>query len=221
MYISRLILNPRSRQVQREVAAPYQRHRTIMAAFPSELPEGERILHRLEYGKNSSLTLLVQSHSAPDWSWLHEKNYLAPEDPFSPYENPAIKRFDLALHEGQDFLFRLRANPTVKKKRPGKRHSNRVPLVREERQREWLHHKADQHGLRVLEVNVHGERHRSGWIRRDHEQRHKLDIFMVQYDGILEVIDPQQMEEAVRNGIGPAKAFGCGLLSLAPARLQR
>jgi len=35
---------------------------------------------------------------------------------------------------------------------------------------------------------------------------------------MLDVTDPVRLVEAVRDGIGPAKAFGFGLLSLAPAR---
>ena len=37
MYLSRLILNPRNRRVQREIAGPYQMHRSIMRAFPDNL----------------------------------------------------------------------------------------------------------------------------------------------------------------------------------------
>lgn len=40
----------------------------------------------------------------------------------------------------------------------------------------------------------------------------------VQFDGVLVVTDPDKLREAVRNGIGPQKAFGFGLLSLAPLR---
>ena len=34
MYLSRLILNPRSRQVRNELADPYEMHRTVCKAFP-------------------------------------------------------------------------------------------------------------------------------------------------------------------------------------------
>ena len=37
MYLSRLILNPRHRRVQREVANPYEMHRSLMRAFPDNL----------------------------------------------------------------------------------------------------------------------------------------------------------------------------------------
>ena len=74
MYLSRLILNPRNRRVQREVADPYQMHRSLMNAFPDDLePEAERVLFRLETNpRTRALTLLVQSLTLPDWSWLAE-----------------------------------------------------------------------------------------------------------------------------------------------------
>ena len=34
LYLSRLALNPRSRQAQAEIRDPYQMHRTLSKAFP-------------------------------------------------------------------------------------------------------------------------------------------------------------------------------------------
>ena len=47
----------------------------------------------------------------------------------------------------------------------------------------------------------------------------KADVphFGVRFDGTLQVTDARALARAVRDGIGPAKAFGFGLLSLAPA----
>jgi CRISPR-associated protein Cas6/Cse3/CasE subtype I-E len=55
-----------------------------------------------------------------------------------------------------------------------------------------------------------------GHIHRDDQISHKLTLNIVQFDGYLQVIDPDKLLTALRQGIGPAKAFGCGLLSLAP-----
>jgi len=38
----------------------------------------------------------------------------------------------------------------------------------------------------------------------------------VQFNGRLQITDAARFITAVQTGIGPAKAFGCGLLSLAP-----
>ena len=39
----------------------------------------------------------------------------------------------------------------------------------------------------------------------------------VSFQGILQVTKPTSLKKMIVNGIGPAKAFGCGLLSLARA----
>ena len=213
MYLSRLILNPRNRRVQREVADLYQMHRSLMRAFPDRLePAEERVLFRLEdHPRLNAFVLLVQSHTFPNWSWLAEpgaRGYLLPVDE----PNPAVKSFDLRLTPGQVLVFRLRANPTVK------RNGKRLGLYREEEQREWLLRKAEQAGFRVLAARIGGQRLVEGTIHRD-GTTHRLRMLSVQFDGFLEVTDPDRLWEAVCRGIGSGKALGFGLLSLARPRV--
>jgi len=222
MYLSRLILNPRNRRVQKEVAAPYQMHRSLMRAFPDGLQEGdERVLFRLEAhppstllraGRTGALNLLVQSLTLPDWSWLAEpgaRGYLLPVDE----PNPAVKEFDLNLAPGQVLAFRLRANPTVKRKFDDGSHK-RVGLYREEEQTEWLKRKAEGGGFRLLSVRTGGRDIVGGRIHRD-EVTHTLHFLAVQFDGLLQVTDPARLRESIQRGIGSGKALGFGLLSLA------
>jgi len=213
MYLSRLILNPRNRRVQREVADPYQMHRSLMHAFPDNLAKGaERVLFRLETARTGALTLLVQSLTLPDWSWLAEpeaRGYLLPvAEP-----NPAVKAFDLQLAPDQVLAFRLRANPTVKRKFESGDHK-RVGLYREEEQIEWLKRKGEQGGFRLLSARTGGQDIVNGVIHRNGD-KHKLHLLAVQFDGLLQVIDPDRLRETVRQGIGSGKALGFGLLSLA------
>jgi len=220
MYLSRLILNPRSRRVQRELAEPYEMHRSIMHAFRDDLQDGEeRILWRVDEHPRLGLTLLVQSWDVPDWSWLVEdgaRGYLLPIDE----PNPAGKPFDLNPTVGQVLSFRLRANPT---KRLGKSaeydKGKRVGIYDEEDQLAWLASKGEQHGFRVLQVQVSrgGKMEHEKAIERDGKV-HKLELLSVQFDGLLQVTDPDKLIQAIQTGIGSAKGFGFGLLSLAPAR---
>jgi len=214
MYLSRLILNPRNRRVQKEVAQPYQMHRSLMKAFPDNLKPGdERVLFRLEaHPRTGALTLLVQSLTLPDWSWLAESNargYLLPVNE----PNPAVKSFDLNLAPGQVLAFRLRANPTVKRRFDDETHK-RVGIYGEEKQIEWLKRKGEQGGFHVLSVRTNNQDTINGYIRRD-EERHKLKLLAVQFDGLLQVSDPDRLRETVRQGVGSGKALGFGLLSLA------
>jgi CRISPR system Cascade subunit CasE len=213
MYLSRLILDPRSRRVQREVAEAYQMHRSLMRGFPGDLKEGdERVLFRLEQGRNGALILLLQSWNLPDWSWLaapEARGYLLPlGEP-----NPAVKSFDLALAPGQILAFRLRANPTVKRRFNEKDHK-RVGIYAEQEQLAWLGRKGELGGFRALSARTTDESDVGGKIKRD-EQTHALKLAAVQFDGLLQVTDPSRLRETVRNGIGSGKGLGFGLLSLA------
>lgn len=218
MYLSRLILNPQHRQVQRELANPYERHRTIMRAFPSDLPEDERVLHRLEVNPHTgAVALLVQSIHPPDWQFLADK-------PGFLLTRSAFKMFAPRVHRGQVLRFRLHANPTVKLKREGHKNSNRVPLKDEAQQVDWLQRKAEQHGFRIPSArqNLPATRvtrlgDQRGRVRHD-DASYTVQIFVVQFDGLLQVVDGERFLKAIRDGIGPAKAFGCGLLSIAPAQ---
>jgi CRISPR system Cascade subunit CasE len=223
MYLSRLILNPRSRQVRSELADVYEMHRTICRAFPSEIfkdnaPSG--LLFRVDVHPRSGVpTLLVQSQLEPDWSFLlaPEKNYLLTGDELPlEIENPAVKAVTLALNPGQVLSFRLRANPTVKKDREGQRQGRRVGLVREDDQMAWLQRKITAAGAALVSANISNDGKANGKLRQD--EKHRLSFVSVQFDGVLQVQDPDLLVKCIGAGFGSGKGLGFGLLSLAPAR---
>ncbi|RMH01262.1 MAG: type I-E CRISPR-associated protein Cas6/Cse3/CasE [Chloroflexi bacterium] len=208
IYLSQLILNPASRMVQNELHNPYQMHRTLMRGFNGRR-ETANVLYRLDVHPYSGmLALLVQSTEEPDWQPLTQtgqgKYLLAP---------PTCKAIDPPLQNGQILQFRLVANPSVK--REGKRHA----LYKEEEQRRWLETKGigcpekkrPPLGFRVLEMDVQKPRKRYST-----KGKLKMIIYTVQYDGRLQITDVTKFQKALQKGIGPAKAFGCGLLSIAP-----
>ncbi|RIK32829.1 MAG: type I-E CRISPR-associated protein Cas6/Cse3/CasE [Chloroflexi bacterium] len=221
MYLSRLILNPRSRAVQRDIAQPHSLHQTVMRAFPDNLnTEADRILYRLDQNRRGEIHLLVQSQGAPDWAHLRDNGYLLPGN----VENPAVKMVDLQVKPGQQLAFRLRANPT---RRLGKSATydkgKRVGLYKLEEQLNWLQRKANDHGFRIHSVMPTQQQRIEGRIPRKEAQptsktAHDAKFFSVQFDGILQVTDPERFLAAVHAGIGSGKAFGFGLLSVAPVR---
>ena len=213
MYLSRLILNPRNRRVQREVANPYQMHRSLMRAFPDDLKESdERLLFRLEPGRNGALTLLVQSWALPDWSYLAAPEFGGYLLPVSE-PNPAVKSFDLDLAPGQVLAFRLRANPTVKRRFNEKDHK-RVGIYDEQEQFAWLERKGELGGFRIVSARTGGQEDVERTIKQK-GKKHKLKFAAVQFEGLLQVTDPERLRQTVRRGIGSGKGFGFGLLSLA------
>lgn len=220
MYLSQLILNPRSHQVQREISNIYQMHRTIMNAFPENLPKDERILFRLDVDRHNELKLLVQSQYQPNWEFLTTslKDYLLPAFLINnKTPNPAVTQFDLSktLHPNQILAFRLRANPTVKKDRLDKKQGHRIGIYDETGQLEWLKRKADLSGFRILSVRSSQEGKISDTIFRRNSSTQKVEMLSILFDGILQVVNPIKVNDAIRNGIGSGKGFGFGLLSLA------
>jgi len=219
MYLSRLILNPHNRRVQKEIADRYELHRSIMSAFPDDLGADEdRVLFRVEQSAGGwHLTLLVQSWTRPDWSWLPEpggRSYLLPDD----QPNPALKRFSLNLAAGQTLAFRLCANPTARRRcSDGER--RRVGLYREAEQIDWLEGKAERGGFDLVAVRTSGETTVGGTVYRNGNKL-QLTLLSVQFDGLLTVTQPAEVKKTVRDGIGSGKAFGFGLLSLAPPRMN-
>ncbi len=215
MYLSRLMLNPRARRVQRELANPYELHRTLMRAFPRALPAEERILFRVDIDEHSGIpVVLLQSHTCPDWAWLGDpgaQSYLL--------RAPETKSFNFAFQPGQILSFRLRANPTKRCKDTGQR----VGFFREQDQRTWLERKGEQGGFRVVRVAIAKEGNVQSWQPLERvpgvEQGPKarqLVFLAVRFDGLLQVTDPAKLWATVQMGIGSGKGLGFGLLSLAP-----
>jgi CRISPR system Cascade subunit CasE len=194
MYLSKLQLNPTHPNVQRDLSDRHELHRTILCAFPSELPTHERVLFRVEVSRQR-IDLLVQSQLLPDWSCLH-RDYVI--------QIPQLRHVNTQhIQLGQALMFRLLANPTIK--REGKRHA----LYQDEQCFDWLVRKGQQHGFRVgsngyrhhVVGNVYGKKYQQVW-------------HAVQFDGVLHVHNYEIFTQSLKNGIGSAKAFGFGLLSI-------
>lgn len=224
MYLSRLLLNLRSRQVRNELADPYEMHRTICTAlsganYKDNEPSG--ILFRVDLHPHTRIpSLLVQSHQKPDWSFLlaERKDYLLRENELPlDVENPAIKELNLQLHDGQVLAFRLRANPTVKKDREGRKQGRRVGLIREEDQHTWLLRKLEAAGAGLVSVNIVNEQFTRGKLFKEKDKTLRLNFLSVQFEGVLQVKDKDKLIPSIFTGFGSAKGLGFGLLSLARA----
>lgn len=236
LYLSRLLLNPLSRRVANELMHPYEMHRTLAHAFPEEAfaangreEKSTVFLFRTEEDDTRRfVTVYVQSVLEPDWAKIPERDGYLCETP----EYPSISCKDVmpayqTLHEGQPLAFRLRANPT---KRIGKTNADlpgkRVALVREEEQIEWLARKgrggeADGTGGFELVMNegapsvtVVPEGKKFG-RKTENGIKHEMRHVAVLFEGVLRITDADAFRRTLVRGIGSAKAFGFGLLSIA------
>jgi CRISPR system Cascade subunit CasE len=228
MWLSRLILNPRSRAVRRDLGDCHQLHRTLLSGFPSvQVPEPRRaigLLHRLEQDRAGNPVLLVQSLMEPNWSCLPTDYCL---HGVAGVENPGLKPIGHildAVQTGSQFRFRLVANPTRRISREAPRiggaSSVRVELRTEEQWREWMLRQGDRHGFKLRDVSAAPGLQNLFGLHAAHLQGKRngqsVTVFAVQFEGVLEVADAEQFRAAMRSGIGPGKAYGCGLISIGP-----
>jgi CRISPR system Cascade subunit CasE len=244
IYLSRLMLNARSRQAQSEWRDPYQMHKTLARGFPGLSKEeyaAARVLFRVEEADKGEWCLLVQSKIAPDWSALCDiPHYL--------HRPPQSKEWVPRFESWQRLRFRLLANPTFRKcaegpvrKAPG--NAPRRGLFREAERLDWLKNQAAQHGfeLTLQSMTWRGTPQKPFWFRgHAHTNDFTLELPLVtmldlndgrrfalphgdgqrafsaaQFDGVLSVREPGLFAQAIEKGIGSAKGFGFGLLSVA------
>lgn len=244
-FLTRISPNLRSRRVRKSLANPYELHRDLMSAFPDAGPDtpGRRhynVLHRLD-ALSDSMTLsprsalIILSSIEPQWAHLpHDEN----GQPWTSRPH-AIKSFDPDpdwFRPGQLFRFRLRANPTKRlhersvdpagKQIEAKWVGKRVEIRESDAQIEWLARRAKHHGFRLVDVSAVPERKshvfdvvvRPGGKVIAHKAQSVITHAAVTFDGMLSVTDSTALCTAMLSGIGPAKAFGFGLLSIAPIR---
>jgi CRISPR system Cascade subunit CasE len=201
MFLSRLHLN-KTRVAVLWASNPYRVHQRLMMACDGD----PRLLFRIEdapEGAPEGTQILVQSHVEPNWPFA-----------FGDFDvlrcPPEHKSFDPQLQPGRLYRFRLFANPTVK------RNGNRLGLFKEQDQRAWLTRKMEAAGAKLVGC-VAASRGLQRSDRNPAKDENVATHFAVLFEGVLQAQDPEQLKKTVEHGVGSAKGYGFGLLSLAPA----
>lgn len=228
MYLSKLLINIYSREFRRDHADIRQMHRTVMSGYP-DLPnntparQSQAVLWRLD-GTHRGFIQYIQSLGKPDWSRL-PADYLT-----EPAQVRGLQPVLDAIAPGRRFAFRLVANPVRTITRPPDRRPTRpgnrtqgikVPLRNPHKQLEWLIRKGEQHGF-VIPTGSDGRPDAAPSpcltliAHKQAGDRGPITIEPVRFEGRLIVTDIAAFTDAIRTGIGRGRAYGCGLISLAP-----
>lgn len=225
-HFSRFLVNPQRRAARKLLASPQAMHAAVLASFPPDLAGEGRVLWRLD-SQQPEHRLYVLSPEAPDFTHLIEQAGWATRTWDTTDYTPMLDRVAI----GQEWGFRLRANPVKSMHQPGRR-GKTVPHVTVKQQIKWLAEKAQRNGFEIrssatadtgdqqlLDVQV---THRAdvAFNKTDGTgtDRRRVTLRQAQFDGILRVTDAQRLREAMTNGIGRGKAYGCGLLTLRSLR---
>lgn len=222
MYLTRFQINPARRSARRLLSSPHMMHGAVRAAFPVATDyerTGGRTLWRLDTPAPGTVYLYIVSPGEPDLTHLIEQVGW----PTRAAETWVTRDYDGllgSLAAGQRWAFRLTANPTHSgRKTADAKETQRFGYLREPEQVGWLANRAARHGFTLANQQDGGPN-----VRLHHRQTHTfkrgmgtVTLTTATFDGILQITDAGAFRAALTNGIGHAKAYGCGLLTLAPA----
>lgn len=223
MYLTRMRLNTARRGSKKLLGSPQAMHAAVLHGFPGENSapgDGARTLWRLDRGARHDALLYVLSATEPDLTHLVEQAGW-PTRP-GGWETRPYGSLLNRLETGQRWAFRLTANPVRTARGPGQKPGERSRTVREvtaKQQTEWLLRKAEGNGFTVPP----GKTGEPNMMLKEREQlrfqragsKQPVSLSIATFEGVLEVKEPEAMRRAMTAGIGRAKAYGCGLLTLA------
>jgi len=185
----------------------YDWHQRVWQCFPGRDGQPRDFLTRLDHRREGFRLLIVSPVEPvrPDW---------CPADS----ECWKTKPIPEAYFTRRRYAFQLYANPTKKVTKLGAdgsptKNGRRVPLRTREELVGWISRKGEQGGFTVDEDTLRT-------FSRDREYFEKNGMrglhSAVEFQGVLTVDDPPRFHKAFASGVGSAKAFGFGLLVIAP-----
>ena len=178
----------------------YAWHQQLWLVFPGRDEQRRSFLFRVD-DKHEVFRVLLLSLGAP-----------APQA-WGVWE---VRRIADAFLAHDRYRFQVRANPTVKRvvwdESAGfRKNGRRTGIYDANALRAWIERKGQQSGFEVLECSA-GPAMQSYFVKDARRGKH----ISVDFQGVLRVNDFATFEKAFHAGIGPAKAFGFGLLMLQP-----
>ncbi|KWW98097.1 hypothetical protein TH66_22755 [Carbonactinospora thermoautotrophica] len=213
VWLTRLRPDLRHPAARHDLRDAHDLHRRIMMLVPDDLGEHARretgLLYRVEHTP-SGPQILVQSRVAPD-----------PRRLPAGYATAETRRLDPLLNQlrtGVVIRYRIAGNPSKRlaKASPGPGRPGQVVPLRGADAEQWWIKQAEKHGLQVASLIA-----RPVPDARGDKNGTRIKHAIVQFDGTAVVTDPDLVRAAVLSGIGRGKAYGCGLLSLAPLKVDR
>jgi CRISPR system Cascade subunit CasE len=187
---------------------PYLIHKALWGLFDNSPDQKRDYLFRVEKRKFSNAAVLLQSDREPMHRGNGSLTLLAskPINPFFPI-NMHLRYYTVCnpVKTIYDESGRKNAKGEVKK--------CRVPLIREEEQINWFANKIKE-GAKI--ESIEAQKLPPLYFKKAKEAR-SGKIQPVAFRGVIKIVNPDDLFSLLRSGIGPAKAFGCGLISFARA----
>jgi len=231
-YLSKIPLNPLRRGTQRLLTSPQRVHAHALGGLAAQ-PADERLLWRMER-RQHACELLVLTQSRPSWAALvEEAGWPGAEggDALVRDYGPLLNR--LAL--GREFAFKVVTNPVASLRKPeAPTPRQKITMASERTRGIRVGHRTAATQLAWFLARATGDATRWGFtvgspdepnvqlVAREHlsfrrgNGRAPVTLDTATFEGVLRVTAVDRLRVALLGGLGGGKAYGCGLLTLAP-----
>lgn len=243
-YLSRIRINPLRAESRKLLASPRALRGAVQGGLPG-LPADERTLWRLDSDNPYRPQLFVLTTARPDWTHLVE-NAGWPDADGEHYAIRDYTPLLQQVAQGRSFAFRLTANPVQNTRHPdkatprqqerldaGERRGLRLGHRTAAAQLTWFLTRTARWGFDIppaphldstrttddevpREVRITTRQRRTFTKGTITPKEAHVVMNAVTFEGHLRITDPALFTERLLTGIGPSKAYGCGLLTLAP-----
>lgn len=216
MYLSRVEVNPRRRDTMKALMSPEIIHAAVMASFPAiQKDSSDRVLWRVD-NLDPSTYILVQSKVKPDFTHIIEQfGWPASGQHWDTVEYDS---FLSDINAGDIRKFRIRANPTRSVSQGGGKGTRGKVCqhITAEQQLQWLIDRSKKCGFSVEGPNL-----QANIISRDNlkfrNKNNTISLGAAVFEGILKVEDAEAFINTIENGLGRAKAYGFGMITISRA----
>ncbi|MET9483301.1 type I-E CRISPR-associated protein Cas6/Cse3/CasE [Streptomyces sp. NPDC006638] len=219
LWLTRIVPLPYSREARRYLSGSDQGirlHQRILQMFPDGVQGPARLSFGVLFRAEETPCgpqILLQSQMEPDASRL--------PDAYGSVQTRSLETLLSKLHKGMVVNYRCVANPVRKPRATAGETRKRPPVVALSGNAavEWWERQSNAGGLEPLHISalplasVRGDRRSQGPTAKQRIQHART-----QFDGTARILDAELLREKLATGIGRGKAYGCGLLSIAPAR---
>lgn len=211
MFLTRFELNTARRGARALLGSPQAMHAAVLSGFPHG--EAGRVLWRVDRVQKAARLYLL-SPGRPDLTHMVEQAGWPTTRSWDTRDYQLV--LDRVVADAA-FGFRLAANPTRSTRVKKDKRSQRVGHVTADQQLTWLLDRADRLGVDFGPSESPTARVIERAVRTFDRGGGRVTLAVAVFEGILVVRDPDVLRIAMTSGIGPGKAYGCGLLTLAPA----
>jgi CRISPR system Cascade subunit CasE len=232
MFLTRFRINTARREGREILGSPHRLHAAVSMSFPDLLARdgsGPRVLWRVDRNSAAEVVLFIVSPGRPDLTHLVEQAGWPAASDTPGWQTYDYGSFLERLSEGSTWSFRLTANPVHSIRRKEGEPTKRTAHLTPRHQTAWLLARQTEAGFAVAEKRPeqrlleHGDELQL--VVRDKRdlrfakaaEGRTVSLTTVTYDGRLTVTDPDVLRRTLTQGLGKAKAYGCGLMTLAPA----